>query len=182
MTDKAAVKWQIMHLTALLRLKHCLQMPYWSWEHVMNKFKRRFSHFLALIPCYNWDSASTNIKNSGLFIRIQDGNKVNSVVRWKFRANLRQFWGCIIDHTENKFWRKKMRIYNTSETCKVYLHKVKEKRLNFPAIREHFGIFGDCLHEVTGHNLQKKFTSVSRKNWRRSHSLERLKSFLLFEK
>jgi len=56
-----------------------------------------------------------------------------------------------------------MRIYNTSETCKVYLHKVKEKRLKFPAIREHFGIFGDCLHEVTL-ALQKNFTSVSRKN------------------
>lgn len=51
-----------------------------------------------------------------------------------------------------------MRIYNTSETCKVYLHEVKEKRLKFPAIREHFGIFGDCLHEVTGH--YKKISPV----------------------
>ena len=38
-------------------------------------------------PCYNRISVTSNIKNSGLLVIIQDGDEENSAVRRKLRAN-----------------------------------------------------------------------------------------------
>ena len=67
-----------MQIGSLLRLKRCLQRHIESTLH--NKFKQRFSHFLATFDAtiIYWVSVTTNIKNSGLLVRIQAGNKENS--------------------------------------------------------------------------------------------------------
>ena len=69
MTDKPAVKWQIIQMNVSLRLKHCLHMPY--WEHVINQVQAKILALSCLILCYNRVSVTTNIKNSGLFTRVQ---------------------------------------------------------------------------------------------------------------
>ena len=40
------------------------------------------------VPCYNRVSVTTNIKNSGLLVRIQDDDEENSAARRKLRAIL----------------------------------------------------------------------------------------------
>ena len=130
MTDKPAVKWQIIQMTMSLRLKHCLHMPY--WEHVINQVQAKIFALSCLIPRYNRVSVTTNIKNSGYS---QEFNKVNSVVRWKFRANLGQFCGRVRPHWKQidvKRWGFIILSWNLQDL----LHKVKEKRLKFLAIRE----------------------------------------------
>ena len=65
----------------------------------------------------------------------QEFNKVNSVVRWKFRANLGQFCGRVRPHWKQidvKRWGFIILSWNLQDL----LHKVKEKRLKFLAIRE----------------------------------------------
>ena len=79
--NKAAV----MQISTFLRLKHCLRRHIESTS--SNEFKRRFSYSLATFPCYNWISVTTNITNSGLLVRIQDGDEGNSAARRKLRAN-----------------------------------------------------------------------------------------------
>ena len=75
----------------LLRLKHCLR------RHVectsRNEFERRFSRLLATFRA-TIGSVSTNIKNSGLLARIQDGDEENRAAPRKLRANYEQFCGC----------------------------------------------------------------------------------------
>ena len=62
-----------MQISPLLWLKHCLRRHIVSTSR--NEFKRRFSPFSRHIPSYNWVSVTTNIKNSGLLVRIQDGDE-----------------------------------------------------------------------------------------------------------
>ena len=85
MADKAVVKGPIMQIGKLLRLKHCLRRHIESTSR--NEFKRKVSHFLATFRATDRVSVTTNIKNSGLLVRIQDGDEENSAARQKLRAN-----------------------------------------------------------------------------------------------
>ena len=109
--------------------------PY--WKHVTKRVQTKIFAFSRHVPSYNRVSVTTNIKNSGLLVRIQDDDEENSAARWKLRAVLRLRWTAL----KTKWW-KKMRIKIRAETCQFFSHHVKEKRLKIPAMREHFGIFG----------------------------------------
>ena len=58
--------------------------PY--WEHVTQWVQTKFFVFSRNFPYYNQISVTTNIKNSGLLIRIQDGDEENSTARRKLRV------------------------------------------------------------------------------------------------
>ena len=70
--------------------------PY--WEHVKQRVQTIIFVFSHHFSCYNWISVTTNIKNSGLLVRIQDGDEENSSARRKLRANWGQFSGCLGPH------------------------------------------------------------------------------------
>ena len=56
-------------------------------EHVMQRVQAKIFIFSRHFPCYNWVSNTTNIKNNGLLVRIQDGDEENSAAQRKLRAN-----------------------------------------------------------------------------------------------
>ena len=84
-----------MQISTLLGLKHCL------WHFIentpRNEFKRRFFVFSCHFPCYNQISVTTNIKNSGLLVRIQ-GKEEHSAAQRKLRVSLGQFCSCVGPH------------------------------------------------------------------------------------
>ena len=96
------------------------------------KFKQRFSPCLASFRA-TIESVSQQTLRTAVYS--QEFNKVNSVVRWKFRANLGQFCGRVRPHWKQidvKRWGFIILSWNLQDL----LHKVKEKRLKFLAIRE----------------------------------------------
>ena len=106
MTDKAAGKWPIMQISALLRL--FFTTPF--WELVTYRVQTKFFEFCRHVLCYNRISVTTlNIKNSGFLVWIQDGNEEKREARRKLRATLRLRWTALKTN-----WCKKMRIYNTA--------------------------------------------------------------------
>ena len=78
MTDKAAVKINdvLGNLTRCFQAKTLFTTPY--WEDVMKRVQMKIFAISCRGPCYNWVSVTTNNKNSGLLVRIQDGDKQNS--------------------------------------------------------------------------------------------------------
>ena len=96
------------------------------------KFKQRFSHCLASFRA-TIESVSQQTLRKAVYS--QEFNKVNSVVGWKFRANLGQFCGRVRPHWKQidvKRWGFIILGWN----LQGLLHKVKEKCLKFLAIRE----------------------------------------------
>ena len=65
-------------------------MPY--WEHIMKQVQTKIFAFSRHVPCYNW------VRNRGFLVKIQDGNKENSLERRKLRANNGEFCGCVRVH------------------------------------------------------------------------------------
>ena len=59
--------------------------PY--WEQATQQVQTTIFEFSRRFPCYNRVSVTTNIKNSGLFVRIQDGDEENSAARRKLKVN-----------------------------------------------------------------------------------------------
>ena len=88
MTDKAAVKGPVMQISALLRPKTLFTTPY--REYVTIRVQMIIFALFRHVPCYNRVSVTTNIKNSGLLVRIQDDDEENSAARRKLRAILRK--------------------------------------------------------------------------------------------
>ena len=88
MTDKAAVKGPIMQISALLRPKTLFTTPY--QEYVTIRVQMKIFALFRHVPSYNRVSVTTNINNSGLLVRIQDGDEKNSAARRKLRAILRK--------------------------------------------------------------------------------------------
>ena len=120
------------------------------------KFKQRFSHFLASFRA-TIESVSQQTLRTAVYS--QEFNKVNSVVQWKFRANLGQFWGRVRPHWKQIDVKRWGFIIPLSWNLQGLLHKVNEKRLKFLAIRENFGIFW-LLPAWSYKVLQKNFTSI----------------------
>ena len=50
-------------------------------EHITQQVETEILVFSRHFSCYNRVSVTTNIKNSGLLVRIQDGNEENSAAR-----------------------------------------------------------------------------------------------------
>ena len=94
MTEKAVVKWPIMQISTLLRTT-----PY--WEHVTQRVQTKIFAFSRHFPSYNRVSVTTNIKNSGLLVRIQDGDEENSASRRKL-GRIKGNFAAVLDGTENK--------------------------------------------------------------------------------
>ena len=88
MTDKAVVKGPVMQISALLRPKTLFKTPY--REYVTKRVQMKIFELSRHVPCYNRVSVTTNINNSGLLVRIQDGDEENSAARRKLRAILRK--------------------------------------------------------------------------------------------
>ena len=59
---------------------------------------QRFSRHL---PCYNRISVTTNIKNSGLLVRIQDGDE-KTAQRDENQGRIKGNFAAVLDRTENK--------------------------------------------------------------------------------
>ena len=72
---------------AILRARHA------TWTKIF-AFSRHF-------PSYNRVSVTTNIKNSGLLVRIQDGDEENSASRRKL-GRIKGNFAAALDGTENK--------------------------------------------------------------------------------
>ena len=108
----------------------------------MQQVQTKIFVFSCHFPYYNQVSVTTNIKNNGLLIRIQDGScEENSVVRRHLRANLRTI--LLLCWTTLKTNQcKKMSIYNTALKLARFIHIVLRKNiLNFWQFPEYFGIF-----------------------------------------
>ena len=73
--------------------------PY--WEHVTQRVQTKIFIFSRHFPCYNRVSVTTNIKNSGLLIRIQDGDKERAQ-RDKNQGRIKGNFVAVLDCTENK--------------------------------------------------------------------------------
>ena len=74
-------------------------IPY--WKHITNRVQTKIFTFLHHVSCYNRVSVTTNIKNRGLLVRIQNGDEENSWSQQKLRKNKGNF-AAALDHTENK--------------------------------------------------------------------------------
>ena len=77
MTDKAN--------QYVAKAKTLFTTPY--WEHVTHQVETKIFVFSRHFLCYNRVSVTTNIKNSGLLVRIQDDDKKKSAARRKLLAN-----------------------------------------------------------------------------------------------
>ena len=141
----------------LLRLKHCLR-PHIECTS-RNEFERRFSPLLASFrAAIAW--VSTNIKNSGVLARIQDGRKQGSATKIKgeLRAILRLRWTTLKTN-----WCKSMRIYNTALKLAMFIHVMLRKNmLNFRELPEYFGILAAAWSYRA---LQKNSTSISQEKF-----------------
>ena len=99
-----------MQISTLLRLKHCLRPHIESTS--CNKFKRRFSHFLATFRATIGSVLQQILRAVVDSERIQDGDEENSAVQQKLRANIRTILRlCWTALKTNRC--KKMRICNT---------------------------------------------------------------------
>ena len=67
------------------KAKTLFTTPY--WEDVMQRVQRKIFVFSRHFPCYNRISVTTNIKNSSLLVRNQDGNEVYTAAQQKLRSN-----------------------------------------------------------------------------------------------
>ena len=138
MTNKAAVKWPIMQISTLLRLKHCLRSHIESTS--CNECKQRFSHFLATffasIGLVSQQTLRTGFtcKNSRWRPRKQSSA---TKIKGELRAFLRLCWTALKTN-----WSKKMRIYNTTLKLARFIHIMLRKNvLNSRQFPEYFGIF-----------------------------------------
>ena len=77
------------------KVKTLFTTPY--WEDVTQQVQRNIFVFSCPFLCYNRISVSTNIKNSGLLVRIQDGNEVYTAAQ-RIKGN----FAAVLDRTENK--------------------------------------------------------------------------------
>ena len=68
------------------------------WEHVTQRVQTKIFVFSRQFSCYNRVSVTTNMTNSGLLVRIQDGDEENSAVRRKLTVNKGQFCDCVGTH------------------------------------------------------------------------------------
>ena len=85
-TYKATLKWRIVQITALLRLKHCLRHHIESTS--LKGFKGKFSHFLAISVLQS--GQYHNKDSEQRFGRKNDSDEENCVVR---QVSYRQFPG-----------------------------------------------------------------------------------------
>ena len=69
----------------IAKAKTLFTTPY--WEDVTQRGQRKIFLFSRHFSCYNRISVTTNIKNSGLLVRIQDGNEVYTAAQRKLRSN-----------------------------------------------------------------------------------------------
>ena len=67
------------------KAKTLLTTPY--GKDVMQRVQRKIFVFSRHFPCYNRISVTTNIKNSSLLVRNQDGNEVYTAAQQKLRSN-----------------------------------------------------------------------------------------------
>ena len=81
------------------KAKTLFTTPY--WEYVMQWVQMKIFVFSCHFPCYNRVSVTTNIKNSGLLIRIQDGDGERAQ-RDENRGQIKSNFAAVLDHTENK--------------------------------------------------------------------------------
>ena len=70
----------------IAKAKILFMKPY--WEHFMKRVQMKIFTFYRDVPHYNRVSVTTNIKNSSLLIKIQDGDEENSTEWRELRAIL----------------------------------------------------------------------------------------------
>ena len=147
-----------MQISTLLGLKHCL------WHFIentpRNEFKRRFFVFSCHFPCYNQISVTTNIKNSGLLVRIQ-GKEEHSAAQRKLRVSLGQFCSCVGPHWKQidvKRWGFIIPRWNLPGLFTWCKGKMCWNSRQFP---EYFGIFAAAWSYRA---LQKNSTAISQEN------------------
>ena len=142
MTDKAVVKWPIMQMSTLLRLKHCLR------RHIertaRNEFKRRFSHFLATFRATIGSVSQQTLRTAVCSQEFKMATK-KSGQRNENEGRIRGNFAAALDRTENKLMWKYEHSWYLTETCQVYSYNVKEKCIKFPAIVGVFWNFGGGL-------------------------------------
>ena len=128
MTDKAVVKWPIMQISTLLRLKHCLQSHIESTS--CNEFKRRFLHFLATSRATIGSAVSQQTLRTVVYSKEFRWQWRNLRSATKIKDQLRAFCSCIGPHWKQidvKRWGLIIPHWNLPQ---VYSHNVKENVLN----------------------------------------------------